>query len=599
MKWILNDLRVWAAAFAACVVVASSVMLDWLWADSLPLEDQFLASTATPLESLPSDLSGLLGGASVQELQAASRDADRVPNPYAGVPLEEVRPGVSLPEGMLADLARATGRASTEDAVEHVLGTAWKGVYDPEGEIEAVPGLEAALTAEMEASFWDELVTWGALLRAAPAWGPRPWAPVAGLGQAAIGGSVGPELEGAIYETWVDLLAREATREGRVVRTFRLGFPVGTWKPASATIRVAFGVTESWYPDYVDMDAALRAWTQSTETGGPAPEADPFGPLGRLRAIQLLAEADRVTLVFGGHGQEVREVGKGPARFADYAIDGLSVGEECQELALLRSGRGDLTVRYGFCLDDDDTLVALSCSNAWADRSGPQHNTASLAWLITHGSPAPFEVVEPVGFRIFTPLQEGLRAAEDETEVEEAVRTALSSAGELIPLEEGLLTDAMDLGEDVWFLRTADATVADLVVVGPEVREVAELQDRRLQLVSTAWSKVASSSQTQGAAQIREPMRICGGRVDCDRRLDHLSANLAGTWPTSPTEAVPIGLAGRKHLLMANPNLTHTWVRLHVVPAAGESEADWLTRADGVLRSVGTRRVVGVTGWAG
>ena len=201
-----------------------------------------------------------------------------------------------------------------------------------------------------------------------------------------------------------------------------------------------------------------------------------------------------------------------------------------------------------------------------------------------------------MGFRIFTPLQEGLRDAEAPEDVEEAVRAALFTAGDLLPAGDGRFTEALDMGGEVWLLRTMDASVADLVVVGPEVVDITERQDRRLQLAGTAWNLVIPTKLTQGAPQIREPMRICGGRTDCDRRLDHLDRTLAGTWPTSPNDAVPIGLAGRQHLILADPNTTHAWVRLHVVRAEGEPEAAWMARADGVVRSLRSRRVARVTG---
>lgn len=587
MRWLLNDLRAWAAAAALGLVVGGGLLLDRLTEDSRPLEPRFLAETATPLEALPPELARLLGDTTLAALQAPRPEA--LPNPYAGAPDELVAPGVSLPRGLAAELAAAIGREDFPAALDRALAQARAAVQDPRGRLG--PAQRSAIEVAQAEAFWGELTAWGALLAAAPAEGPRPWALVPGLGQAAMGGTVGPELEGEVYATWAAVLAEEARDQGRPVRTFRVQAPLGAWRPASDTMRAAFGITESFHPAWVDLEGLVAA-----HEAGEAVDLEPFAALGRLRAVQLLAEAGRVVLVFGGHGSEVRDPQASPARFADYALDGLSVGEECQEVGILRAGRGRLSVRYGFCLDPGDGLVALSCSNAWGDESGPQHNTAAVAWLLTHGSPAPFEVLEPLGFRVFPTLQEGLRAAEAPGDVDDAVRRALDGAGQQLPTRDPRFVEALDLGEEAWLLRTRDATVADLLVVGPEATGLSKRVRRRLQLASTAWSRVVPTARTRGPAQVRESLRICGGRTDCARRLDHLSRTLAGAWPTTAGEAVPLGLAGRQHLVLADPNRTHAWLRLHVVPAAGEDRAAWLRRADAVARSVKVRRIENLQG---
>lgn len=587
MRWLLNDLRAWAAAAALGLVVGGGLLLDQLTEDSRPLEARFLAETAAPLEALPPALADLLGEADLAALQAPRPEA--LPNPYADAPLVPAPHGSSLPRGLPAELAAAVDAEDLDAAAAVALAQARAAVQDPRRRLG--PAAWTAIEAAQAEAFWGELSAWGQLLTEAPESGPRPWALVPGLGQAAMGGTVGPELEGEVYATWAAVLAEEARDQGRPVRTFRIAAPLGAWRPASDTMRAAFGITESFHPTWVDLEGLVAA----LEAGEPV-DLEPFAALGRLRAVQLLAEADRLVLVFGGHGSELRDPTAGPARFADYALDGLSVGEECQELGILRRGRGLLSVRYGFCLDPGDGLVALSCSNAWADESGPQHNTAAVAWLLTHGSPAPFEVLEPLGFRIFPTLQEGLRAAGAPGDVDEAVRRALDEAGQKLPTRDPRFVTALDLGEDTWLLKTRDATVADLLVVGPETTGLDARVRRRLQLASTAWSRVVPTAQTRGPAQVREALRICGGRTDCARRLDHLSRTLAGGWPTTTAEAVPLGLAGRQHLVLADPNRTHAWLRLHVVAAEGEDRGSWLRRADAVARSVGVRRVAGVGG---
>ena len=455
MRWWLNDLRLWAFMALAMFLTGVAWALNRAQPLPVPVDAAYVerAPRALNLAGHAPALEARISSADLQALAEQVSAADTpLPNPWTGRAL------VSQPVAGVGDLLlpAGLGEALSAHLDTNPVKLAMGALRLPESSLDDAVLIEQIET-RIAGGMQTELETLGALLASQPVLAPRPRVLVAGLGQARLGGALDPLEESAVYAAWIDALAIWFGERGVPAQVWTPGFSAGRWQPASEMARLAYGAEQTWHPGWFDLEGHLEAVAT-----GSAPASGPLVDLGRLRALELLARADLVDVVFAGHGRVVRDPVADSERFAGYTTQPLEEGDACQELTVLRSRTDGARLRLGLCLGRGDPHLALSCSNAWEGRSAPQHNTAAVRHWLQRGAMPPFDLLEPAGFRLFAPLQTALREAEGPAAVRAAVGALLEGSTDA---EEPVITAVISLIDGAWLVRVGDAGSPDLLVV--------------------------------------------------------------------------------------------------------------------------------------
>jgi len=526
---------------------------SWLVEGAPPLDDAALAGDPLPPNTL-------------RELAARTSTADLVElRPLAGQPLVSVDIAgepTPLPAGLGPRIAAVLGTADAGTAFATALDTAATAIRDPRGELPE--GLADAWRDRIAAGLRAELISWGPRLTAGTHLGHRDRVLIAGLGRDAawhLPDALAPHAESQTYAAWLDALAAWYADHDIPAHRLDLGLPAGP----------------------VDVRRLLLE---------PTPDPDPLAAVGRLLAAQLLARADLVEVIFAGHGRLVADPNADADRFGPYTSVPLQAGDECQELAILRTQRGGPALRLGFCLGADAPLVALSCSAASDTRAGPQHGTATVGWFLDSGAWPSFDRIEPIGFRLFPLLQQRLLAASDPDDLGDAVKTTLQDA-RARATPSTALTGLSRLDDGAWRLRVGGSGVPDVILLDADVDRISPTLDRRIDRATASWRVVRAVPDHLGGPELVETIDVCGPHLECVPTLSQLDA-FEGPLPTTAFHPLVVQLDGHTAHLAHAPDRDNPWVRLAIVQGDDEADAATLDRAERLASGLHSRRVQGL-----
>ncbi|RME29231.1 MAG: hypothetical protein D6798_00565 [Deltaproteobacteria bacterium] len=524
----------------------------WLVEDAPTLDEATLRGAPLPPDTLRA-LATRTSAADLVELR-----------PLAGqpmVPVDVAGEPTPLPAGLLPRIAAGLG-THADSALDMALDTATTAIRDPRGELPE--GLAEGWRARIAAGLRAELKTWGPSLAAGSRLGHRDRVLIAGLGRDAawhLPRALAPHAEPQTYAAWLDALTAWYDDHDIPAHRLDLGLPVGP----------------------VDVRRLLLE---------PAPDPDPLAAVGRLLAVQLLARAGLVEVIFAGHGRRVTDPVADADRFGPYAPVPLQAGDECEELAILRRERGGPALRVGFCLGSDAPLVALSCSAAAATRAGPQHGTATVGWFLRSGTWPSFERIEPIGFRLFPLLQQRLLAAVAPDDLADAVRATLDDARERATPSTAI-TGLSRLDDGAWRLRVGGSGVPDVVIVDATVDTLSPTLDRRIGLATTSWRLVRAAPDHLGDPDLVEAIDLCGPHLDCTPMLSQLD-DIEGPLPTTAEHPLVVRLDGHAARLAHAADRDNAWVRLAIVQGDDEADDAFLDRTERLVGGLHTRRIQGL-----
>ncbi len=489
------------------------------------------------------------------------------PTPLGSLPPEE---GPTLPAALVDRLCTAAG---VEDPVAlgmRIIQRAERCVRDPEDAMGQHPWLRARLRDQALRGAAAELERWAARLVAAPSMGRRPVVVIRGQARQVstfvIGHEHAAEREAATFDAWADL-AQEVLEAER----FELSVARGRYLEATDALSRSVGVERSWVEGWFDWEAWMKALEHGVE-----PEDRPFFELGRLQALQLLSEAGLVEIVFLGHGVEVDSEAWGDARYQPFAMGPVGMGDEHQEVLVLRSKRQGFSLRYGLTLDARAPFWAASCSNRQGGETRPDQSTAALAFLVANGHYPDAASLDPFVFGVYRQLQAALLEAEGPTDAAEAVKDAVREQAARLETP-GELRAVLDLGGGLLLLRVGGSETPDLLLI-PDATWRPTVDDAlRITLATSSWR---SLEPLPGSTELKPAgaWDPCAQPAKCQAWLEELLPQAqrfatAGRPPADDSTRYALrGLLGRSFVL-PDPDASHRFIRLALLDASAQDAA--------------------------
>ncbi len=520
--------------------------------------------------AIPKELRERLGPDALGTLQALASQralASTVSvNPVSGaIPRPTTLGSLSEEEGPAISpelLIRLLVAAEAEDAVAlgmRMTQRALAAVRDPDGELEARPWLRERIRDRTLRGAAAELERQAATLASLPPLGRRRVLVIRGQARQVSTFVIGHEhasaREAATFDAWADL-AQEALGAERFELALERGRNMAIDDPVGRSV----GVTETWVEGWFDWPA----WFEAVEAD-EEPEARPFHELGRLQAIQLLNEAGLIEVVFLGHGIEVDPESRNDGRYQPHAMGSVDIGDEHQEVLILRKGRRGFALRYGLTLDARAPFWAASCSNRHGGETRPDQSTTAVAFLLANGHYPDAASLDPFVFAAYRALQAALLEAEDPLEAGGAIRGAVRAQVQGLKAP-GELRAVVAIGEDLWLLRTGGSETPDLLLIGdPSWRPSA----RDARLITMATSSWLEHDRLPGSNELTPggPWHPCTDPGDCRDTLEdmHAQAMRYGVGGKPPGDATALYRVDRllgDRWVKPLPDATNRFLRL-------------------------------------